>query len=218
MSRTLYRGFSGGSSFSNGSCNLFDRNQGTNGHELLNPIGFTRTQKGLTFLLLRIGLILTFLTLMGSLYWSISISLSISDSQNRILQMRHRRLQERLIDDLLDIGQITIQNGRTGTLEFCLQDYENYVPCYYNITEILEAEELGMTLEFERKCDKSTKVDCLILPPKNYRIPLRWPRGRDVIWKENVKITGQDFSSGSLTKRYMIYGIELGLCIFSPIL
>jgi putative pectin methyltransferase len=201
MSRPLYRGLSGGSSFTNGAHNPLDRNHGANGYELSNPIGFNRTQKGLPFLLLRVGLILTLLTLMGSLYWSISISLSITASQNHISQMRHRRLQEQLLDDLLDIGQISFQNGRSGTLEFCLQDYEHYVPCYYNITEILEAEELGMTLEFDRNCGKATKIACLILPPRNYRIPLRWPRGRDVIWKENVRITGQDFSSGSLTKR-----------------
>ncbi|KAJ4814046.1 S-adenosyl-L-methionine-dependent methyltransferases superfamily protein [Rhynchospora pubera] len=195
MTRTLCRGLSGGTSFTNGA---------HNGHVLSNPIGFTRTQKGLTSLLLKVGLLLTFLTLMGSLYWSLSISLSISASQSRISLMRHRRLQEQIIGDLLDIGQIPLHSGRSGMFEFCSQDYENYVPCYYNITEILEAEELGLTLEFERECAKETKIDCLILPPKNYRIPLRWPRGRDVIWKENVKITGQDFSSGSLTKRMMV--------------
>lgn len=201
MSRPLYRGISGGSSFTNGAHNLFDRCQGDNGHELSNPIGITRTRKGLPVLFLKFSLVLTLLTLMGSLYWSISISLSNTASQNRILQMRHRRLQEQLIDNLLDIGQISVHNGKSGMSEFCLQDYENYVPCYYNVTEILEAEELGLTLEFERNCGKATKIDCLILAPRNYRIPLRWPRGRDVIWKENVKITGQDFSSGSLTKR-----------------
>ncbi|XP_078172446.1 putative pectin methyltransferase QUA2 [Carex rostrata] len=204
MSRPLYRGISGGSSFTNGGHNLFDRCQGDNGHELSNPIGITRTRKGLPVLFLKFSLVLTLLTLMGSLYWSISISLSNTSSQNRILQMRHRRLQEQLIDNLLDIGQISVHNGKSGMSEFCLQDYENYVPCYYNVTEILEAEELGLTLELERNCGKAKKIDCLILPPRNYRIPLRWPRGRDVIWKENVKITGQDFSSGSLTKRMMV--------------
>ncbi|XP_010676338.1 probable pectin methyltransferase QUA2 isoform X2 [Beta vulgaris subsp. vulgaris] len=54
-------------------------------------------------------------------------------------------------------------------------------------------------------CSKDLKQNCLVLPPANYRIPLRWPTGRDVIWVANVKITAQEvLSSGSLTKRMMM--------------
>ncbi|KAF2294994.1 hypothetical protein GH714_030016 [Hevea brasiliensis] len=42
-------------------------------------------------------------------------------------------------------------------------------------------------------------------PPKDYKIPLRWPVGRDVIWSGNVKLTKDQFlSSGSMTKRLML--------------
>jgi hypothetical protein len=90
MSRPLYRGLFGGSSFTSGAHNLFNQNHGTNGYKLSKSISFIQNQKGLPFLLLRVGLIPTLLT-----------------------------------------------------------------------------------LKFERKCGKATKIDCLISPLKNYKIPLR---------------------------------------------
>jgi putative pectin methyltransferase len=30
---------------------------------------------------------------------------------------------------------------------------------------------------------------------------VRWPSGKGFIWKDNVRISGQEFSSGSLFKR-----------------
>ena len=56
--------------------------------------------------------------------------------------------------------------------------------------------------ENDRHCGSSSLQNCLVLPPANYKIPLRWPTGQDVIWVSNVKITAQEvLSSGSLTKR-----------------
>lgn len=59
---------------------------------------------------------------------------------------------------------------------------------------------------FDRHCELSRELDrCLVRPPKEYKIPLRWPAGRDVIWSGNVKITKDQFlSSGSMTKRMML--------------
>ncbi|KAM3398161.1 hypothetical protein P3S68_001675 [Capsicum galapagoense] len=40
---------------------------------------------------------------------------------------------------------------------------------------------------------------------KDYKIPLTWPAGRDVIWSGNVRLTKDQFlSSGSMTKRIML--------------
>ncbi|KAI9125687.1 hypothetical protein K1719_003105 [Acacia pycnantha] len=58
-------------------------------------------------------------------------------------------------------------------------------------------------------CEHELKENCLILPPAKYKIPLRWPTGRDVFWVANVKITAQEvLSSGSLTKRMMMLDEE----------
>nr|GFD35862.1 probable pectin methyltransferase QUA2 [Tanacetum cinerariifolium] len=54
-------------------------------------------------------------------------------------------------------------------------------------------------------CGPMSKQNCLVLAPPKYKIPHRWPTGRDVIWIDNVKITAQEvLSSGSLTKRMMM--------------
>ena len=58
--------------------------------------------------------------------------------------------------------------------------------------------------EFDRHCELSRgQPHCLVRPPKDYKIPLTWPAGRDIIWSGNVRLTKDQFlSSGSMTKRY----------------
>ncbi|XP_072977106.1 probable pectin methyltransferase QUA2 [Typha angustifolia] len=210
MSRPLYRGLSGGgrSSCGGGGRDPFDQNyqakdfsENGNGHELTNLGGITRSRKSLTFFLLKLSLAaITVLALVGSLYWAISISTS---SRNNIYH-GYRRLQEQLVEDLSDIGELSLGIAKSKELDFCPLQYEHYVPCYYNISESPDIVDLEATAVYERQCVRDPANACLILPPRNYRIPLRWPSGRDFIWKDNVKITAQEFSSGSLTKRMMV--------------
>ncbi|KAK8579933.1 hypothetical protein V6N12_070229 [Hibiscus sabdariffa] len=113
---------------------------------------------------------------------------------------RHRRLQEQLVSDLWDIGELSLGASKMKELEFCPEEFENYVPCF-NVSENLDLGSNG----YVRVCRQGSRQSCLVLPPLNYKIPLRWPTGRDIIWVANVKITGQEvFSSGSLTKRMMM--------------
>uniref|UniRef100_A0A7N0T2Y5 Methyltransferase n=1 Tax=Kalanchoe fedtschenkoi TaxID=63787 RepID=A0A7N0T2Y5_KALFE len=88
-------------------------------------------------------------------------------------------------------------------LELCPPDFDNHVPCF-NVSENLSLGLAGAD-QYDRNCGTGLMENCLILPPSNYRLPLRWPTGRDVIWVNNVKITAQEvLSSGSLTKRMMV--------------
>ncbi|KAJ0974991.1 hypothetical protein J5N97_016956 [Dioscorea zingiberensis] len=207
MSRPLYRGLSGGVRI-NGSRDSLDENYQAKdhsengfGHDASSPGGASRSRQTLNLLLLKLGVaFVIILTLYGSLSWAISIS---NSSQENIYH-GYRRLQQQLIAELSEISEVSLGVSRLKELEFCPPEYENYVPCYYNVSENLDSSDLGVPIEYERKCVREKDQGCLILPPKNYRIPLRWPTGRDFIWKENVKITGQEFSSGSLTKRMMV--------------
>ncbi|XP_010535445.1 PREDICTED: probable pectin methyltransferase QUA2 [Tarenaya hassleriana] len=162
--------------------------------------GTARSRHRLMMLLLKISLVvIVIVALTGSFWWTISISTS---SRGHIYH-NYRRLQEQLVSDLLDIGEISLGPNRWKEMEFCSADSENYVPCF-NVSENLA---LGYSNgdEYDRFCGPGSKVDCLVLPPANYRIPLRWPTGRDVIWFANVKITAQEvLSSGSFTKRMMM--------------
>ncbi|KAK6130735.1 hypothetical protein DH2020_035523 [Rehmannia glutinosa] len=162
--------------------------------------GPLKSRHKLMLSLLKLSLVvIVILALTGSFWWTLSIT---STSRGQIFH-GYRRLQEQLVSDLYEIGEISIGSSRFRELEYCSQESENYVPCF-NVSENLA---LGFSggEEYGRHCGQGLKHNCLVLPPVNYRIPLRWPAGRDVIWFANVNITAQEvLSSGSLTKRMMM--------------
>ncbi|KAL5705220.1 putative pectin methyltransferase qua2 [Ranunculus cassubicifolius] len=157
--------------------------------------GSDRNRKNLVMLLLKLSLVVVLIVaIFGSFWWAISISTS---SRGYILR-GYRRLQEQIISDLSDIGEISLGSARLNELEYCSDNLDNYVPCY----NMSEKSDISYT---DRQCGMGIIESCLVLPPKEYKIPLRWPTGRDVIWVANVKITAQQvLSSGSLTKRMMM--------------
>ncbi|KAG6705481.1 hypothetical protein I3842_07G181000 [Carya illinoinensis] len=167
-------------------------------------IGTQRSRHRLTMLLLKFSLILiAILALTGSFWWAISIS---TTSRGHIFH-GYRRLQEQLVLDLWDIGELSLGSLKLKELEFCPQEFENHVPCF-NVTANLALSHSDSN-EFNRFCGHEPRQNCLIVPPLNYKIPIRWPTGRDVIWFANVKITAQEvMSSGSLTKRMMMLDEE----------
>ncbi|XP_021752851.1 probable pectin methyltransferase QUA2 [Chenopodium quinoa] len=108
------------------------------------------------------------------------------------------QLQEQLISDFSDIQELSLGSSRVKEVEFCSQEYENYVPCFNT------SENTGNSY-LERQCERGLRLNCVVLPPRNYRLPLRWPSGRDVIWYANVKISAQEvLTSGAVTKRLMM--------------
>lgn len=155
--------------------------------------GIPRSRHNFMMLFLKLSIVvIVIFALTGSFWWAISISTS-SRSQ---LSHNFRKLQEQLVSDLWEIGEISVGSPRSREVEFCTQDAENYVPCFNVSQNLAEGNEL------DRHCEGGSRQNCLVLPPVNYRIPLRWPTGRDVIWVANVKITAQEvLSSGSMTKR-----------------
>jgi hypothetical protein len=159
-----------------------------------------RSRHRLMLLFLKISLVLiVVIALAGSFWWTISISTS---SRGHVYH-NYRRLQEQLVSDLWDIGEISLGPNRWKELEYCNIESENFVPCF-NVSENLA---LGYSNgdENDRFCGPGSKQECLELPPVKYRVPLRWPTGKDIIWHSNVKITAQEVvSSGSITKRMMM--------------
>ncbi|XP_014501958.1 probable pectin methyltransferase QUA2 [Vigna radiata var. radiata] len=167
-------------------------------------IGTPRNRHKLILFFLKFSLVfVVILALAGSFWWTISISTA---SRGHIYH-GYRRLHEQLVSDLLDIGEISYAPSRLKELEFCYKEFENYVPCF-NVSDNLA---LGFSdgNEFDRQCGHELRQDCLLLSPPNYKIPLRWPTGRDIIWVANVKLTAEEvLSSGSLTKRMMMLDEE----------
>ncbi|KAL8256629.1 hypothetical protein R6Q59_031696 [Mikania micrantha] len=168
-------------------------------HDSFSPVSSRNCYK-LTLSLLKFSLfVIVILALTGWFWWTISLTTA---SRNHSFH-GYRRLQEQLVSDLWDIGELSLAASRLKEAEFCSLESENYTPCF-NTSENLE---LGLTdgLEHDRHCGPTSKHNCLVLAPSGYKIPHRWPTGRDVIWIDNVKINAQEvLSSGSLTKRMML--------------
>lgn len=120
----------------------------------------------------------------------------------------YRRLKEQAAIDYLELRTLSLGVSRQRELGLCGKEQENYVPCYNVSANLLAGFKDGE--EFDRHCELSRDgMRCLVRPPKDYKIPLRWPAGRDVIWSGNVKITKDQFlSSGSMTKRF--YFLDFG--------
>ncbi|XP_010472034.1 PREDICTED: probable pectin methyltransferase QUA2 [Camelina sativa] len=181
---------------------LFTSNHKHGGDNAFPPDPYTaRTRHRLMLMFLKISLVLIVVfALAGSFWWTISISTS---SRGHVYH-NYRRLQEQLVSDLLDIEEISLGPNRWKDLDYCnIDDSENFVPCF-NASENLA---LGYSNgdEIDRFCGPGSKQECLVLPPVKYRVPLRWPTGKDVIWLANVKINAQEVvSSGSITKRMMM--------------
>ncbi|KAK6251909.1 hypothetical protein QUC31_013629 [Theobroma cacao] len=116
----------------------------------------------------------------------------------------YRRLKEQAAVDYFELRTLSLGASRQRELDLCAKERENYVPCYNVTANLLVGFKDGE--EFDRHCEASRQGKrCLVRPPKDYKIPLRWPAGRDVIWSGNVKITKDQFlSSGSMTKRLML--------------
>ncbi|OIW04461.1 hypothetical protein TanjilG_01634 [Lupinus angustifolius] len=167
-------------------------------------VGNPRSRLKLMLLFLKFSLVfIVVLALTGSFWWTMSISAS---SRGHIYH-GYRRLQEKLVSDLVDISEFSRGTSKFKELESCSEEHENFVPCF-NVSENLA---LGNSdgNEFDRQCGRELRQNCLVLPPVNYKIPLQWPTGRDVIWIANVKITAEEvLSSGTLTKRMMMLDEE----------
>ncbi|TYI46255.1 hypothetical protein E1A91_D13G094000v1 [Gossypium mustelinum] len=126
----------------------------------------------------------------------------------------YRRLKEQAAVDYFELRTILSGSSRQRELGLCGKERENYVPCYNVTANLISGFKDGE--EFDRRCEVPRQGSwCLVRPPKDYKIPLRWPAGRDVIWSGNIKITKDQFlSSGGVTKRIML--LEENQIAFHP--
>lgn len=156
----------------------------------------------LSWLFLILISILALISVLGS-----SSSNAIDSAPRRpasLAYTNYRRIKEQVAVDYLELRSVSSGGTRQKELGLCGKERENFVPCHNVTANLLSGFKQGE--EFDRHCQVSTERErCLVRPPKEYKIPLRWPSGRDVIWSGNVKITKDQFlASGSMTKRYFL--------------
>lgn len=155
--------------------------------------------------LLCIFSIIALVALLGSLSSSREFDSPAASSRLPDVYTSYRKLKEQAVVDYFDLRFLASGgNVRQKELPLCGREKENYVPCYNVSANLFGGFKDGE--EFDRHCELSRSEDrCLVRTPKDYKIPLRYPAGRDVIWTGNVKITKDQFlSSGSMTKRMML--------------
>ncbi|KAL3631232.1 hypothetical protein CASFOL_024216 [Castilleja foliolosa] len=154
----------------------------------------------LNWLLLCLVSVLVLIALLGSP--SSKSFDSVADSAGPGVYPNYRRVEEQAASDYWDLKKLGANPSRDFTL--CWKERENYIPCYNVSANLLAGFKDGE--EFDRHCEVSQDQEyCLVRPPKEYKIPLTWPSGRDVIWSGNMKLSKDQFlSSGSMTKRLML--------------
>ncbi|XP_047953567.1 probable methyltransferase PMT5 [Salvia hispanica] len=114
----------------------------------------------------------------------------------------YRRLRAQAVNNYLELRNLGA--NRVNDYGPCGKEMENGVPCYNVSANLLAGFKDGE--EFDRHCEVLRNTQhCLTRSPKDYKIPLTWPGGRDVIWSGNVKLSKDQFlSSGSKMKRLML--------------
>ncbi|XP_022961962.1 probable pectin methyltransferase QUA2 [Cucurbita moschata] len=158
-------------------------------------LGTLRNQHKLAKQMLSFSIPLIVIVIFFGLFWW---SVSISTSSRLHAARSYDKIQEQVVLYLSEIGELALGPSRLRELEFCSQDFENHVPCF-------SARENPDSGYADRSCELEPKQNCIVPPPVKYRVPLRWPIGRDVIWFANVKMTADEvLSSGSMTKRMMM--------------
>ncbi|XP_073104683.1 probable methyltransferase PMT7 [Elaeis guineensis] len=71
----------------------------------------------------------------------------------------------------------------------CPLEYNEYIPCHDRtyIKSILQNLDISRKEELESHCPPPEKrLFCLVPPPNDYKIPIKWPTSRDYVWRSNV--------------------------------
>ncbi|XP_018627099.1 probable methyltransferase PMT5 isoform X2 [Nicotiana tomentosiformis] len=155
----------------------------------------------LNWLLLCLVSIFVLIALLGSTSSSFD---AVTSSLTPDIYTSYRKLKEQARSNYLELKSLSLGANRIKDIGFCGKERENYVPCYNVSANLLAGLKDGE--EFDRNCELSREhPHCLVHPPKDYKIPMTWPTGRDIIWSGIVRLTKDQFlSSGSMTKRLML--------------
>ncbi|CAK9184015.1 unnamed protein product [Ilex paraguariensis] len=77
-------------------------------------------------------------------------------------------------------------------MNICPLTFNEYIPCHdvSYVKELLPKLDLSKREDLERHCPPlERKLFCLVPPPGDYKLPIRWPTSRDYVWRSNVNHT-----------------------------
>uniref|UniRef100_A0A0E0L1W7 Methyltransferase n=1 Tax=Oryza punctata TaxID=4537 RepID=A0A0E0L1W7_ORYPU len=73
-------------------------------------------------------------------------------------------------------------------VDVCPLEYNEYIPCHdASYVRQLKSLDRSRHEDLESICPPQEKsLFCLVPPPNDYKIPIRWPTSRDYVWRSNV--------------------------------
>ncbi|KAK4839670.1 hypothetical protein QYF36_023878 [Acer negundo] len=77
-------------------------------------------------------------------------------------------------------------------MNVCPITYNEYIPCHdpKYVKTLLPVLDVSRREDLERHCPPPEKrLFCLVPPPADYKLPIRWPTSRDYVWRSNVNHT-----------------------------
>ncbi|KAF5737655.1 methyltransferase PMT6 [Tripterygium wilfordii] len=77
-------------------------------------------------------------------------------------------------------------------IDVCPLSFNEYIPCHdvSYVKKLLPSLDVSRREDLERHCPPpEERLYCLVPPPQDYKIPIRWPTSRDYVWRSNVNHT-----------------------------
>ncbi|XWS43080.1 hypothetical protein CRYUN_Cryun16bG0070800 [Craigia yunnanensis] len=77
-------------------------------------------------------------------------------------------------------------------MNICPLKFNEYIPCHdiSYVKQLLRSLNVSRREELERHCPPlENRLFCLVPPPIDYKIPIKWPVSRDYVWRSNVNHT-----------------------------
>ncbi|KAL8142801.1 hypothetical protein V2J09_015833 [Rumex salicifolius] len=99
-------------------------------------------------------------------------------------------------DDVEDSIKFSLEEGEDSVVPksfpVCDDRHSELIPCLdrHLIYQLRLKLDLSLMEHYERHCPpQERRYNCLIPPPAGYKVPIKWPRSRDEVWKANIPHT-----------------------------
>ncbi|CAA2952386.1 probable methyltransferase PMT7 [Olea europaea subsp. europaea] len=151
-------------------------------------------KNGQTIMLVLLVIMASFYTgtFFGNKFSSVYVPLQQSDLQHRDVNNLSVAVTSKFTNKVaLTYQTVPLTIPETG-MNVCPLSYTEYIPCHdisYN-KGLLPKLDLSRKEELERHCPPlGRRLFCLVPPPADYKLPIRWPTSRDYVWRSNVNHT-----------------------------
>lgn len=148
-----------------------------------------RSPRLMKYVLIGLLVFLGLICLYGGLLFSIALPRGDDPFEDGVDPVAGRFVSKKDFDELFDDEE---QNLMPKSIPVCDLKFSELIPCLDRnlIYQMKLKLNLSLMEHYERHCPPpERRYNCLIPPPKGYKIPIRWPASRDQVWKANIPHT-----------------------------